>query len=98
MPKYRKKSIVIEAFQLTYKSRQNNIDWPDWMHEAWNRERGEPNSLYPTNPKTSTGTLSIQTLEGEHKVSFGDYIIRGINGELYPCKPDIFGLTYDLVE
>lgn len=39
--------------------------------------------------------LIIKTLEGEHLASDGDYIIKGIKGEFYPCKPDIFELTYD---
>ena len=41
--------------------------------------------------------ISILTLEGEMKASRGDYIIRGVNGEFYPCKPDIFQKTYDLI-
>lgn len=42
-----------------------------------------------------TGTLLIPTLEGDHKASVGDWIIRGIKGEFYPCKPDIFAETYE---
>jgi len=41
------------------------------------------------------GTLSIGTLEGQHLVSWGDWIIQGVKGELYPCKPDIFDATYE---
>lgn len=41
--------------------------------------------------------LYISTLEGVHHVSVGDYVIRGVNGELYPCKPDIFMKTYEEV-
>jgi DUF917 family protein len=44
------------------------------------------------------GTLYIMTLEGDHRASVGDYIIKGIKGEFYPCKPDIFEKTYELVE
>ena len=40
----------------------------------------------------------ISTLEGKHRVSTGDYVIKGIKGEFYPCKPDIFELTYDAWE
>ena len=40
----------------------------------------------------------IPTLEGHMKASFGDYIIKGVNGQFYPCKPDIFAKTYDIVE
>ncbi len=42
--------------------------------------------------------LFIKTLEGVHHVSVGDYVIKGVNGELYPCKPDIFEKTYESVE
>lgn len=41
--------------------------------------------------------LTIKTLEGEMKASFGDYIIRGVTGEIYPCKPEIFEQTYEKV-
>ncbi len=44
----------------------------------------------------STGMI-IKTLEGQHIASVGDYIIKGVNGEFYPCKPDIFEKTYDKV-
>lgn len=42
--------------------------------------------------------LTIATLEGEMKASVGDYIIKGVEGEIYPCKPDIFKKTYDIIE
>jgi hypothetical protein len=42
--------------------------------------------------------LLIYTLEGTMRASIGDYIIKGVNEELYPCKPDIFNLTYEKVE
>lgn len=42
--------------------------------------------------------LKISTLEGDMAVSFGDYIIKGVNGEFYPCKPDIFEKTYEAVK
>ena len=40
-------------------------------------------------------TLVIHTLEGDMEASIGDYIIKGVNGEFYPCKPDIFAETYE---
>lgn len=92
--KYRKKPVVVEAFQMTPERRIDNRDWPSWLNEAWNLGRGECGSLYPTVEGAGGGTVSIATLEGEHLVSFGDWIIRGIKGELYPCKPDIFDATY----
>lgn len=97
MARFRKKPVVIEAFQMTKQRRIDNSDWPSWLHEAWNGERGQPGSVYPTIPGDGEGTLSIGTLEGEHCVSFGDWIIRGVQGELYPCKPEIFEATYEPV-
>lgn len=48
--------------------------------------------------KNDDGTLTIHTLEGDHKAIVTDYIIKGVKGEFYPCKPDIFEQTYDIVE
>ena len=50
-------------------------------------------SIYPNDD----GSLTIETLEGDHRASLGDWIIRGVQGELYPCKPDIFEQTYEAV-
>ncbi len=97
MAKYRKKPVVIEAFQLTKESRTMNGNWPPWLHRAWSEERGDPNSLFPTEEGTGDGDLTIATLEGAMRVEFGDWIIQGIKGELYPCKPDIFEATYEAV-
>lgn len=97
MSHYRKKPMVIEAYQMTRERRKSNVDWPEWLNKAWNLERGMIGSLYPNDEWTDKGTLSISTLEGRHLVSWGDYIIRGVKGELYPCKPDIFEETYDPV-
>ncbi len=98
MPLFRKKPVEVEAFQMTQERRQSNADWPTWLHRAWNFERYEPGSVYPTEEGTGDGTLSITTLEGEHLVTWGDFIIRGAQGELYPCKEDIFRATYDPVD
>jgi hypothetical protein len=49
-------------------------------------------------PVDNKDNLIIPTLEGEMRVSFGDWIIKGVNGEFYPCKPDIFEKTYDKVK
>lgn len=95
--KYRKKPVVIEAFQMTPERRQDNSEWPNWLHEAWNGELDKPGTVFPSAYPNSDGTdeLAIVTLEGIHKVSFGDWIIQGVQGELYPCKPDIFEKTYE---
>jgi len=88
----------VEAFQMTQERRVDNTDWPEWLHSAWNKERGALGSVYPVEPGLADGQLFIRTLEGQMRVRFGDYIIRGIKGELYPCKPDIFDATYEAVE
>jgi hypothetical protein len=80
--KYRKLPVETEALQMTVDRRLDNSEWPDWMHEAWNLDIGEPGALYATEQGTGDGTLSIGTLEGEHLVSWGDWIIRGVQGEL----------------
>ena len=61
--KFRKKPVVIEAFQMTEDRRASNADWPEWMHRAWQLDPETPGSLYPTEEGTSDGTLSIGTLE-----------------------------------
>ena len=95
MPRFKKKPVVIEAFQMTHETRQDNQDWPNWLNQAWQLERDEPGAVFPTEEGTGDGTVSIYTPEGEMLVNFGDWIIQGIHGELYPCKPEIFAATYD---
>ena len=96
--KFRKKPVVVEAFQMTRERRASNMEWPEWLRAAWQLERETPGSLYQTEEGTGDGTLSIYTLEGRHLVSFNDWIIQGVKGELYPCKPDIFEATYESVD
>ena len=87
--KYRKKPVVIEAFQWTNKG--NFVDWkslPEWFTEAY--EKGDILLL--------TDGVEIKTLEGQLKANVGDWIIQGIKGEIYPCKPDIFEATYEEVK
>ncbi len=69
------------------------FEWPEWAQDAV--ERTGPGSIEMHGPN---GTACyIETLEGRHACSFDDWIIRGVKGELYPCKPDIFTATYDEV-
>lgn len=88
--KYRKKPVVIEAFKL------GTDPMPDWFcdarskneittHNADDRWRGGPDYAL------------INTLEGQMRAEFGDFIIQGVKGEIYPCKYDIFRLTYEPV-
>lgn len=91
--KYRKKPVVIEAIQWN----ENNLDEIKafagesveyWIADAaWEAGVGVPMKV-----------LHVLTLEGRMNVSKDDYIIKGIKGEFYPCKPDIFEQTYELVE
>lgn len=92
MGRYRKKPVEIEAVQFNgFDTTSGQVilsERPEWLiGEFGNRVLffGEKD------------TLTIKTLEGEHIASIGDYIIKGVKGELYPCKPDIFELTYDKI-
>ena len=97
MAKYRKKPVVIDAFQMTKERRMDNSEWPEWLHEAWNGNTDEVGTLQRVANTTPPDILEIYTLEGKMRVDWGDYIIRGVKGELYPCKPDTFEATYEAV-
>lgn len=93
---YRKKPVVIEAFQMTEARRMDNSEWPNWLNEAWNKNEGDSGALFRKDMDAPMpDLLCIWTLEGVHLVDWGDWIIRGVKGELYPCKPDIFAATYE---
>ena len=94
MNQYRKKPIVIEAFQMTEHRRWHNDEWPNWLHRAWNFEQDEEGAVFPAE---KPALLCIHTLEGLHLVGPDDWIIQGVKGELYPCKSDIFEATYEPV-
>lgn len=91
MAKFRKKPVVIEAVQL-----QRRFGWPDWFHQAVTENLIVTHGL----GKFGEGPVScsIKTLEGEMVANEGDWIIKGVKGEIYPCKPDIFAATYEPVE
>ena len=95
MPKFRKKPVVIEAFQMTRERRENNSEWPEWLHKAWNIPGEGSLFIDPDDPERKR--LCIGTLEGVHRVGWHDWIIQGVKGELYPCKDDIFRATYEPV-
>ena len=97
MSKYRKKPVVIEAFQMTAVRRLDNSEWPDWLNQAWNEDHGE-GAVWCSTDDPQAMRLVIGTREGVHLISWDDWIIRGIKGELYACKPDIFEATYEKVE
>lgn len=95
--RFRKRPIVIEAFQMTYKARHEFKTWPFWLLVALNTERGQCGALFVNLHDPESGRLVISTLEGCHNVSWDDWIIKGFKGELYACKPDIFKETYEQV-
>ncbi len=88
MPKYRKKPVVIEAFKWTGCEHQE--DDPLWIIQAID-ERG----VWFKSTGVGDPCMMIKTLEGDHRANVGDYIIQGVKGEIYPCKPDIFEATYE---
>lgn len=94
MPKFRKKPVVIEAFQMTEYRRWHNVDWPEWLHAAWSKDFNEDGALWCDLEEPHT-YLHIGTMEGVLNIEWDDWIIQGVKGEIYPCKPDIFEATYE---
>lgn len=93
MAKYRKKPVIIDAVQFNGFNKDNGqvmlSERPEWLVERF----GVDVIFF-----NKENTLTIKTLEGTHTASVGDYIIKGIKNELYPCKPDIFEATYEIVK
>lgn len=81
--KYRKKPVVIEAIQFT---KESYAECATFIGSAFNSLGDDLTHI------------DILTLEGEMTASLGDFIIQGVNGEFYPCKPDIFAKTYEKVD
>lgn len=81
--KFKKKPVVIEAIKF---NGDNGEEIEQWTNCAARRLA------------TYTPLMIISTLEGDHTANVGDWIIKGIAGEFYPCKPDIFFATYETVE
>ena len=110
---FRKKPVVIEAMQWAHGNSHYVWEWMgENLYPFLVGNALEPSTLrYPDQIETDdskpdkgcyidpgTGNLVIRTLEGDMRVSLGDWVIRGIQGEFYPCKPDIFEATYEVVE
>jgi len=88
--KFRKKPVIIDAFKWTAGPDQHED--PIWIIEAIIEGK-----VYFINSGSEFVQMVISTLEGEMRALIGDYIIKGVKGEIYPCKPDIFEMTYEEV-
>lgn len=75
-------SVYVEAFRLT---EENGEKLAVWCGGTW----------HPTVKAGYTSAVNIQTLEGTMRAEIGDWIIKGVQGEFYPCKPDVFRLKYE---
>ena len=86
--KFRKKPVEIEAILLRPLADTSTREVPGWLVDA----------IISGGVLTNDdGSADVVTLEGKMHAEVGDWIIRGVKGELYPCKPDIFALTYEVV-
>ncbi len=88
MAKYRKKPVIINAIKFTG-NYQEVFNWVSQWHD-----KDEGPRMWAAYEDTE---LIIDTLEGEMRANIGDFIVRGVKGEFYPCKPDIFEQTYEKV-
>lgn len=90
--RYRKKPVVIEAFQLN----ERGLNGEGWFWAAVTRDDIITHDFGKYHPNPAW--CEIKTLEGTMVARTGDYIIKGVNGEIYPCKPDIFEKTYEQIK
>jgi len=86
--RYKKKPVVIDAWELTWENKEALRDMIEGSTLTWGKATGGGEAAF----------LHIPTLEGVMNARLGDFIIKGIQGEFYPCKPEIFHATYELVE
>jgi hypothetical protein len=94
MPRFRKRPVEIEAFQLLI-----GAPMPEWFTAALEAKTVEP--LPPAqlgDLNWGSDGLVVHTLEGQMSADIGDWIIKGVEGELYPCKDSIFRVSYEAVE
>lgn len=101
MAKYRKKPVVIEAIKLDglYPSKiKECVEFLEGHTINLSNSYVDDKFWEYCNISEKKGGIIIHTLEGDMLAKDGDYIIRGVNGEFYPCKPDIFEKTYELAD
>ena len=98
MAKYRKKPVIIEAMQLRWDTWRDVCEFIPKKYLVKEVYLDDLTfRILPDNHTSNTIGLIINTLEGDHLARQGDYIIKGIKGEFYPCKPDIFEQTYEKI-
>ncbi len=101
MTMYRKKPVVVEAFQMTMERRIDNSEWPAWLHMAWQLPADEPGALFCCRdcdePGKKCTPLFIRAEGGSYKIEWDDWLVRG-SASLSILKPDIFEATYEPVE
>lgn len=95
MKQYRKKPVVIEAIQFNGNDNKQEVE--KFVGQELKAEL-ESETAYVAGQGKPLFSLIIPTLEGDMKAMPNDFIIKGIKGEFYPCKPEIFEATYELVE
>ena len=84
--RYVTRSVVVEAFQMTWFRKMHPSTWPEWL-----RNSDDVTSRGP-------GNVTISTLGGRLRVSANNWVIKGVKGELYLCKPGVFDMTYEPVD
>lgn len=99
MPQFRKKPVVIEAVQLCWRNWNDVCSLLGEIIGPHNPGRSSPECSHTCGEETNGDLkwleITIPTLEGDHIAKHGDWIIKGVKGEFYPCKPDIFAATYE---
>jgi hypothetical protein len=95
MAHFRKKPVVIEAVQLRWTTWNEMCDFLNGIVSRDNEARYSNEASDPCGEEAPYIELTIPTLEGDMVAKHGDWIIKGINGEYYPCKPDIFEKSYE---
>ena len=94
--KFRKRPVVIEAQQLGSDDARPIVRWvTDNGGRCWTGEHVEQINGRNHYPFAGAQSVFIKTLEGDMRADPGDWVIRGVQGEFYPCKPDIFTATYE---
>jgi hypothetical protein len=89
MPKFRKNPVVIEAFKL--EENLSIAETPEWFQAAWKSK-----DVYQKGDDPLNLDVYIKTSEGDMRANKGDWIIEGVEGEIYPCKPSVFETSYSL--